>query len=87
MRCVYCSIPEGSWIYFKYLLKIIYPSFFQHHVASLRSDGPFASTPHSNSQNSYRSFIGSTPAEYMTYLLRAHSKEDAGCLPVIDLYG
>ncbi|CAI8007414.1 E3 ubiquitin-protein ligase UBR5 [Geodia barretti] len=60
----------------------------QRHVMSLRSDGPTPTTSsHTPSHDSYRSFIGSTPAEYMTYLLRAHAKEDTDCLPVIDLYG
>ena len=32
-------------------------------------------------------FVGSTPGEYITYLLRSQSKEAGECLPVIDLYG
>jgi len=30
---------------------------------------------------------GSTPAEYLTYLLRSHTGEEANCLPVLDLQG
>jgi E3 ubiquitin-protein ligase EDD1 len=31
--------------------------------------------------------IGSSPAEYVMYLLRAHTHESQGVLPVLDLYG
>ena len=34
-----------------------------------------------------KSFIGSTPGEYITYLLRCQSQEYDDCLPVMDLYG
>lgn len=34
-----------------------------------------------------RSFVGSTPGEYVTSLLRSRDHEDKDCLPVLDLYG
>ncbi len=34
-----------------------------------------------------KSFIGSTPGEYMTYLLRSDNSKEDRCLPVMDLYG
>lgn len=39
------------------------------------------------SRTASKSFIGSTPGEYITYLLRSQTHEDEDCLPVIDLYG
>ena len=34
-----------------------------------------------------RSFVGSTPSEYIAYLIRSHAHEDQQSLPVLDLYG
>ena len=81
--------PLNNFYIRTYVFFSLLPSVFpQRHVMSLRSDGPTPTTSsHTPSHDSYRSFIGSTPAEYMTYLLRAHAREDTDCLPVIDLYG
>ena len=61
----------------------------QRHVVSLRS-GSSRNLPSSRPgqvARVSRSFIGSTPGEYITFLLRAHAREDRECLPVLDLYG
>ena len=39
------------------------------------------------SRTASKSFIGSTPGEYITYLLRSQMQEDRDSLPIIDLYG
>ncbi len=67
------------------------PLLTQRHVVSLRGGSGQASTGGGGGRASHmrtsRSFIGSTPGEYVASLLRARDHEDRDCLPVLDLYG
>ena len=63
--------------------------YLQRHVVSLRSGSglPVGNSSRSNHSRAMRSFIGSTPGEYIMSLLRTTHHEDGDCLPVNDLYG
>ena len=64
----------------------------QHYVQALRGTSRNSShlphSPHAGMSAAQGSrLIGSSPAEYVVSLLRSHSGESEGTLPVLDLYG
>ena len=64
----------------------------QHYVQALRGTSRNSShlphSPHAGMSAAQGSrLIGSSPAEYVVSLLRSHTGESEGTLPVLDLYG
>ncbi len=59
----------------------------QRYVAALRGGGQTLGQIHTRPAVRVPTHRGSTPGEYITYLLRTQSCEDQETLPVIDLYG